>query len=154
MHPPRPLPNLLLSARANSWRVRLCTVVGLLAVAACGPVQAAGSVCPETRQPYAPHTFLGFACRDRACAAHKAGFAWADRTGVSRTATCVELGLSAHSDRGFSEGCRAYVDDVVTAEQSGFEWARENEIVDPCLCSGAGPRFEAGCAAYVAGFGD
>jgi hypothetical protein len=42
---------------------------------------------------------------------------------------------------------------VVTAEQSGFEWARENEIVDECYCRGAGPGFEAGCEAYVAGFG-
>jgi hypothetical protein len=47
----------------------------------------------------------------------------------------------------------AFVEDVVTAEQSGFEWARENEIVDECYCRGAGPRFEAGCEAYVAGFG-
>ena len=53
----------------------------------------------------------------------------------------------------FEEGCRAFVVDAVTAEQAGFEWARENELVEACLCSGAGPRFQAGCEAYVVGFG-
>ena len=37
-------------------------------------------------------------------------------------------------------------------EQAGFEWARENEIEDTCDCTGAGPGFDAGCAAYVTGF--
>ena len=38
-------------------------------------------------------------------------------------------------------------------EQAGFEWARENELDDDCRCDGAGPRFAAGCEAFVRGFG-
>ncbi len=50
------------------------------------------------------------------------------------------------------EGCRAFAEEAVTPEQAGFEWARENELDDTCHCPGAGPGFEAGCAAYVTGF--
>jgi hypothetical protein len=99
------------------------------------------------RQLYAPRAFFGYACRDEACASHKAGFAWADRGGIADPEACREA-----EDDAFNEGCRAFADDAVTAEQAGFEWARENEVVDACLCGGAGPRFEAGCEAYVAGF--
>jgi hypothetical protein len=130
------------------WRLRACVPAAWLSFAPAIPAQAAGTACAmETRQPYAPYVFLGFACRDRDCSAHKAGFAWADRGGIKEPAGCTGTG-----DAGFQEGCIAYAEDVVTAEQSGFEWARENEIIDDCHCRGAGTRFEAGCEAYVAGF--
>lgn len=96
------------------------------------------------RVPYEPATFLGYACREADCAGHKAGFAWADAQGIVDPRDCDEA-----EDPGFTEGCRAFVEDAVTAEQSGFQWARENEVGDPCRCAGAGPRFEAGCEAYV-----
>jgi hypothetical protein len=99
------------------------------------------------RQLYALRAFFGYACRDEECASHKAGFAWADRGGITDPEACREA-----EDDAFNEGCRAFADDAVTAEQAGFEWARENEVVDACLCGGAGPRFEAGCQAYVTGF--
>lgn len=140
------------AAAAGNSMTRRRAVVVLAAIMGFGsgaPVQATtGSCLLTTRQPYAPYGFLGFACRDFECAAHKSGFAWADRAGITAAADCLEA-----ADEGFAEGCRAFVEDVVTAEQSGFAWARENEIVDDCLCRGAGPRFEAGCEAYVAGFG-
>ena len=111
--------------------------------------QAAGSGCgPGLGEPYSPLVFMGFACPDRHCGAHKAGFAWADQMELGDAATC-----ETNDDPGFREGCRAFVDDAVTAEQSGFEWALQNEVDNDCLCSGAGPRFEAGCVAYVAAFG-
>jgi hypothetical protein len=98
--------------------------------------------------PYAPRVFLGYLCRETDCEAHKAGFAWADRQGYTDARACLEA-----EDAAFVEGCRAFAEEAVTAEQAGFEWARENEVSDACLCAGAGPRFEAGCEAYVAGFG-
>ena len=52
-------------------------------------------------------------------------------------------------DPGFREGCVAFAQDSVTAEQSGFQWALENEVADACVCHGAGPGFAAGCEAYV-----
>jgi hypothetical protein len=102
----------------------------------------------EGRALYAPRSFLGYACREDDCATHKAGFAWADRQGLTQADACREA-----EDAHFEEGCRAFVEEAVTAEQAGFEWARENEVVEGCLCRGGGPRFEAGCEAYVAGFG-
>ncbi len=114
---------------------------------ACSSLHA-GACPPETsRRAYAQGSFLGYACRDAECAAHKAGFAWADRQGLSDAAACVDAEEAA-----FVEGCRAFAELAVTAEQSGFEWARENEVADDCLCGGAGPRFAAGCEAYVGGF--
>jgi hypothetical protein len=110
--------------------------------------EAANPACAAAdRVPYEPRVFLGFACSDGECAAHKAGFAWADRRGLVDAAACVEA-----EDAGFVEGCRAFAEQAATAEQSGFEWARDNELTDDCLCDGAGPRFAAGCEAYVTGF--
>ena len=99
------------------------------------------------REPYAPRAFLGYACRDDRCSSHKAGFDWAERNGIADARACT-----SRNDTAFAEGCRAFADEAVTAEQAGFEWARENELEDHCHCAGAGPGFEAGCAAYVTGF--
>ena len=89
-----------------------------------------------------PWAFFGYACAG-ACAEHKAGFAWAERNGISHAAACNG------PTPAFVEGCRTYSESIVTAEQAGFEWARENEVSDTCACAGAGPRFEAGCEAYL-----
>ena len=117
--------------------------VGVLArngvAAACIPAAA--------REAYAPRGFLGYACRDDRCNSHKAGFDWAERNGIADALACT-----SRNDPGFVEGCRAFAEEAVTPEQAGFEWARENEIEDTCHCAGAGPGFEAGCAAYVTGF--
>jgi hypothetical protein len=69
------------------------------------------------------------------------------RNGIADARTCT-----SRNDPGFVEGCRAFAEEAVTPEQAGFEWARENELDDTCHCAGAGPGFEAGCAAYVTGF--
>jgi hypothetical protein len=100
-----------------------------------------------SRQLYAPRGFLGYACRDDRCNSHKAGFDWAERNGIVDARACT-----SRNDPGFVEGCRAFAEEAVTPEQAGFEWARENELADTCHCPGAGPGFEAGCAAYVTGF--
>ena len=101
--------------------------------------------CPSVaRASYAAPVFLGYACRDRDCTTHKAGFAWAERNGVTDVGECV-----ASPNPAFVEGCRAYAEETVTPEQAGFEWARENELDDTCRCRGGGTGFEAGCAAYV-----
>ena len=107
-----------------------------------GPADGCGG--SVGRVPYEPATFLGYSCREADCAAHKAGFAWADARGINDPLACNDA-----EDPAFAEGCRAFVEDAVTAEQSGFQWARENEVGERCRCSGAGPRFEAGCEAYV-----
>jgi hypothetical protein len=130
-------------------RIVVATLAVAAATAVTGPRLAGAAACAAAdRVPYEPRVFLGYACRDGECAAHKAGFAWADRQGVADTQACAEA-----EDDAFVEGCRAFAEQSVTAEQSGFEWARDNELGDDCLCGGAGPRFAAGCEAYVTGFG-
>ncbi|HEX5649766.1 MAG TPA: hypothetical protein VFX69_08930 [Steroidobacteraceae bacterium] len=124
-------------------------VASLVLLAATAPATARASACAEAdRDPYAARSFHGHACHDGDCAAHKAGFGWADRQGLADPAACAEA-----EDAAFVEGCRAFAELAVTAEQSGFEWARENQLADDCLCDGAGPRFAAGCEAFVRGFG-
>jgi hypothetical protein len=130
-----------MARRTFFWTCLAWLVVGADLHASSCPPESGDGVDPEP-------SFLGFACHDRDCAAHKAGFAWADRHGLADAAACAEA-----DDAAFVEGCRAFADLAVTAEQSGFEWARENELADDCLCDGAGPRFAAGCEAYVVGFG-
>jgi hypothetical protein len=129
---------------ARPWICGIC-----LAVAWTASADVTGTACEARADvPYAPRAFLGYLCREPGCDAHKAGFAWADRHGYADSRACLEA-----EDAGFVEGCRAFAEEAVTAEQAGFEWARENEVSETCLCAGAGPRFEAGCEAYVAGFG-
>jgi hypothetical protein len=109
----------------------------------------AAVVCANesARKSYVPRGFLGYACRDDRCNSHKAGFDWAERNGIADARACT-----SRNDPGFVEGCRAFAEEAVTPEQAGFEWARDNELDDTCQCPGAGPGFEAGCAAYVKAF--
>ena len=92
--------------------------LGVLLALAAVPAWAGDDCGPLRRQPYAPYTFMGFACRDMTCNAHKQGFAWADRSHITDAAACA-----GSPNPGFREGCRAFVHDSVTAEQSGFQWA-------------------------------
>jgi len=118
----------------------LCAGSSLAGDAGCG-----GDVRHETK---GTRMFLGYVCREPECAAHKAGFAWADRHGVTEAAACAQA-----EEVAFGEGCRAFTELAATAEQSGFEWARANALPDDCSCDGAGPRFAAGCEAFVRAFG-
>ena len=128
--------------------------IGLAAiVVACGfpaSVVVPASRCAGLveREIRTQRVFLGYLCRDGDCAGHKAGFAWADRTGITDGSACMDA-----EEPAFVEGCRAFAEHTVTAEQSGFEWARDNGLADDCHCGGAGSRFQAGCEAYVMGFG-
>lgn len=144
--------------RCSGARTRLllatlyfCTATCACAVstvrAALLPARSAGCSGSATREPYDPRSFLGYLCRDDDCSGHKAGFAFADRNGIADAPACAVL-----ADSAMAEGCRTYVEAAVTAEQAGFEWARDNEVPDPCHCAGAGARFEAGCEVYVTGF--
>ncbi|HET7202590.1 MAG TPA: hypothetical protein VFI92_04420 [Steroidobacteraceae bacterium] len=131
-----------------------CERIGfaLLIVSAALPaaVAAPASRCAGLveREHYTQRVFLGYVCRDGECAGHKAGFAWADRAGITDGSACLDA-----EEPAFLEGCRAFAEHSVTAEQSGFEWARDNGLTDDCQCGGAGPRFQAGCEAYVMGTG-
>jgi hypothetical protein len=87
---------------------------------------------------------MGYACEDD-CERHKAGFGWAERSGVTDPASCEPLGgLEA-------EGCRVYLERLLSPRQAGYRWAIENEITDAGLCQGAGERFRMGCRRAVAG---
>ena len=129
--------------------VALCGGANLLAAAPApaafkdAAAQSPGCRLPA-RVPYAAPVFLGYACRDPECNAHKSGFAWAERNAVTDAREC-----SASPNPAFVEGCRAFVEEAVTPEQAGFEWARENELDETCRCRGGGAGFEAGCVAYV-----
>ncbi len=107
---------------------------------------AVACVHESARESYAPRSFLGYACLDDRCNSHKAGFDWAERNGIADALACT-----SRNDPGFVEGCRVFAEEAVTPVQAGFEWARDNELDDTCDCAGAGPGFEAGCAAYVSG---
>lgn len=146
----------LTPARVSRWpgdirsSALLWLCLGLLGGPAGAPARGdvAGSCSSDAaRLLYAPRGFLGYACRDDRCNSHKAGFDWAERNGIADARVCT-----SRNDPGFEEGCRAFAEEAVTPEQAGFEWARENELDDTCHCAGAGPGFEAGCAAYVTGF--
>ena len=95
------------------------------------------------RTRYEPRSFLGYACEDD-CRRHMAGFLWAERWAVTDARSCDSLG------RLEAQGCRAYADEPHDAQSAGERWAIENEIADPCLCHGAGERFQAGCTQAVA----
>ena len=99
--------------------------------------------CLDGRIRYEPRSFLGYACEDD-CERHKSGFAWAAQRRLTDAAGCRGLGSAE------SEGCRAWVDDGLAAEEAGERWALENEVAEPCLCEGAGARFRAGCLRYLA----
>lgn len=122
-------------------RVPRYTFACLLLLCAVAADRAAGA--PAGR------SFLGHACRDDRCGSHKAGFDWAERQGITDPRACL-----ARNDPAFAEGCRAFVQEAVTAEQAGFHWARENDLTDASHCAGAGPRFEAGCRAYLHALAD
>lgn len=125
---------------ALAWQAASPTLAG-------SPNETTAPCPPAVVESYAPAAFLGYACDDSGCTAHKAGFAWAERHGLAQVQACAVL-----ADPSFQQGCRAFAEEAVTAELAGFEWARDNEVADACRCAGAGARFEAGCAAYVAGF--
>ena len=134
------------SVRGAHWRP-LFVLIPLLSPGSSAARDAACLV-ESRREAQAVATFLGYACRDPDCAAHKAGFAWADRHGITDPAACADA-----DDAAFAEGCRAFAELTVTAEQSGFEWARAHGLADDCSCGGAGSRFAAGCEAFVRAFG-
>jgi len=133
--------------RASGLALLGMALLGLPAGAPARDVIADACHAAAARQVYAPRGFLGYACLDDRCNSHKAGFDWAERNGIADALACT-----SRNDPGFVEGCRAFAEEAVTPEQAGFEWARENELDDTCHCAGAGPGFEAGCAAYVTGF--
>lgn len=107
---------------------------------------AATSACSEGRVRYEPRSFLGYACVDD-CERHKAGFAWAERALPSDVEGCGRL------PRPEGEGCRAWLDERLAAEEAGYRWALENEITDARLCDGGGERFRAGCERQLLGSG-
>jgi hypothetical protein len=91
---------------------------------------------------YQGRTFLGYAC-DANCEFEKAGFAWAERHGITSPGACVAANPTLES------GCRAYAAEGLSPIEAGYAWALENEIADSCLCDGGGDGFRAGCIQYV-----
>jgi hypothetical protein len=121
----------------SAVRPRLVMTAVLLTAAAARP-----DALPER---YEPRTFLGYACADD-CERHKAGFGWAEVLAIVAVGDCDWLQGAA------AEGCRARVELAAGAEEAGHRWATENELTDPCLCAGAGERFEAGCLRAIPWF--
>lgn len=136
-------------------RLHIAALAVAFGLCAHGPVLArpghhvAVDCSPAASPASAPLGFLGYPCRDQRCGSHKAGFDWAERNRITVAGACV-----TRNDTAFIEGCRVFAEQAVTAEQAGFQWARENDLVDPCQCAGAGARFEAGCEAYVHALAD
>lgn len=93
-------------------------------------------------ESYQVRTFFGYAC-DADCALHKAGFAWAERHGITTPTACAAI------DPEFLAGCSAYATEGLSPFDAGYAWAIENEVADPALCTGAGAVFERGCRQYV-----
>ena len=104
---------------------------------------AAASACPDRdREIYLAHTFFGYDC-DSGCASQKAGFAWAERRGITSPEAC------AAADPALEAGCRAFTSLGAASFDAGYAWALENEIADPRLCNGGGDGFRRGCRLYV-----
>ena len=112
-----------------------CVIAGLGA----GEVTAGPERC---REVYQARTFFGHAC-DADCALHKAGFAWAERHGITTPTACAAI------DPELLAGCSAYASEGLAPFDAGYDWALENEIADPALCAGAGAAFRRGCSHYV-----
>lgn len=91
---------------------------------------------------YQARTFFGYAC-DADCALHKAGFAWAERHGITTSTACAAI------DPELLAGCSAYAAEGLAPFDAGYAWALENEVADPALCTGAGAAFRRGCRQYV-----
>lgn len=112
----------------------------LLAIAAPAPAwPACGG---RILAPYQARTFLGYACKAD-CEFEKAGFAWAERHGITSPGTCVAVSSMLES------GCRAYAAEGLSSIEAGYAWALENEVTEHCLCDGGGEGFRAGCMQYV-----
>lgn len=111
-------------------------VIAVLGVAA---VPASPDRC---REVYQARTFFGYAC-DANCALHKAGFAWAERHGITTPTACAAI------DPELLAGCSAYAAEGLAPFDAGYDWALENEVADPSLCMGAGAAFGRGCRQYV-----
>ncbi len=94
------------------------------------------------REVYQARTFFGYAC-DADCAHIKAGFAWAERHGITTPTACPA------ADPAFLAGCSAHATENLAPFDAGYAWALENEIADPARCTGAGEAFRRGCGQYV-----
>ncbi|MDQ1346004.1 MAG: hypothetical protein QG586_1535 [Pseudomonadota bacterium] len=110
-------------------------------IAVLGPAVAQADP-DRCREVYQARTFFGYAC-DADCVLHKAGFAWAERHGITTPTTCAAI------DAELLAGCSAYAAEGLSPFDAGYGWALENEIADPALCTGAGAAFERGCRQYV-----
>jgi len=97
---------------------------------------------PSDARDNEPRSFLGYACPDD-CGPEKTGYGWAELHGVSDPQVCQAAGPSRM--QGWIHGCRAYAEEIVSAEQAGERWATENELDSVSECDGAGPGFRAGC---------
>jgi hypothetical protein len=73
----------------------------------------------------------------------KAGFAWAERHGITTPTACPAV------DPAFLAGCSAHATEKLAPFDAGYAWALENEIADPARCTGAGEAFRRGCGQYV-----
>lgn len=119
--------------------MRVLPFACLIAVLGPAAVPASQDRC---REIYQARTFFGYAC-DADCALQKAGFAWAERHGITTPAACAAI------DPEFLAGCSAYATEGLSPFDAGYGWAIENEVADPALCTGAGAAFERGCRQYV-----
>lgn len=119
-------------------RAPMRSTLALATLAFLGPGAHAVSCPAAATLRYEPRTFLGYECPDD-CERHKAGYAWAERAGLTDAEGCASLAGP------YREGCTARIERVSNPEAAGYRWALENEIVSRCDCAGAGARFEAGC---------
>lgn len=110
----------------------------ILALALPVPVVHAEACGPTVSIRYEPRTFFGYECPDN-CERHKAGYAWAERIGLTDASGCSRLVGP------YREGCTARIEQASASESAGYRWALENEIVATCECAGGGEGFEAGC---------
>jgi hypothetical protein len=114
----------------------------LLATVVPAPSHASPACGGRILELYQARTFLGYAC-NADCAIEKAGFAWAERHGLTSPSACVA------TDPAFAAGCRAYATEGMSSIDAGYAWALENEVADPLRCNGAGDGFRHGCRQYV-----
>jgi hypothetical protein len=119
--------------------MRVLPFACVIAVLGAAAVPAGPDRCLEV---YQARTFFGYACKAD-CALQKAGFAWAERHGITTPTACAAV------DPERLAGCRAYAEEGLAPFDAGYAWALENEIADPQRCTGAGASLRRGCRHYV-----
>lgn len=85
----------------RNWRTWIALIGGISLLACLLPAGSGSSENSAENSMPAATTFYGYACKTD-CSGHKAGYAWAERKGITDPDDC------GGKSQSFIEGCRAF----------------------------------------------